>query len=68
MIVEVISTVDDTKGLVDASFLELLIKNGTLKAFKRKRRWVVIGQHTVRQAKSDYTGPERRKIEQIPSE
>ncbi len=65
MLIEVISTVDDTKGLVDASLLELLIKNGTLKAFKREHAWVTIGEHDIRQSGSGYTGPERRKIEQL---
>ncbi len=65
MLIEVVSTVDDKKGLVDASFLDLLIKNGTLKAFKRKGRWVVVGQHSIRQAASTYSGPDRRKIDQI---
>jgi hypothetical protein len=66
MLVDVISAVDESKGVVDASLLEILIKNGTIRAFKRKRRWVVIDQHDVRRESGDYTGPERRKIAQVP--
>ncbi len=65
MLIEVISAVDDKKGLVDASLLELLIKNGTLTAFKRDSAWVVIGEHDTRQSGGGYTGPERRKIAQL---
>ena len=67
MIVKVKSSVDDMKGLVDASFLEMLIKNGTLRAFKRKGKWVMIerGNINIRHCSANYTGPERRRIIQL---
>ncbi len=65
MLVEVISAVDDSRGIVDATFLEMLIKNGTVTAFKRKHRWVLIDKHQIRQNNSGYNGPERRRIVQL---
>jgi hypothetical protein len=47
MLIEVMSVVDDSRGLVDASLLGILIKNGALRAFKRKHRWVEIDKHHI---------------------
>ncbi len=65
MIIKVIGTVENATGLVDASYLEGLIKSGTIKAFKRSNRWVKIGRDPIRQDSGDYSGPERRKIDHL---
>ncbi len=65
MLVEVISNIDDSHGIVDASVLEILIKNGTIKAFKRKHRWVLVEKHKIRANNCNYSGPERRQITQV---
>lgn len=65
MLIKVISLFEDCKGLVDASCLEQLIRNGTITAFKRSSGWVRIGQDPVRQSKySTFSGPDRRKVVQ----
>lgn len=63
-LIKVISTFEDSKGLVDASGLEQLIKNGAITAFKRSSGWVRIDQDPIRQNSSMWRGPERRKIDQ----
>ncbi len=65
MIIKVLGSVENAAGLVDASYLEGLIKNGSIKAFKRSNRWVKIGRDPIRQNTGDYSGPERRKIDQL---
>ncbi len=65
MIIKVLGSVENAAGLVDASYLEGLIKNGSIKAFKRSNRWVKIGRDPIRQNTDDYSGPERRKIDQL---
>jgi hypothetical protein len=64
MLINVISAVEDSAGIVDASYLEHLIKTGTITAFKRSSGWVRIGQDPVREDAGTYAGPDRRKIDQ----
>lgn len=64
MLVNVISVVEDSAGIVDASYLECLIKTGTITSFKRANGWVKIGQDPIRQNSGNYSGPDRRKIDQ----
>jgi hypothetical protein len=66
MIVKVIGVVEGTTGLVDAVHLEYLIKSGKISAFKRSRGWVKIDKGPIRQDSLDFSGPDRRKIEQYP--
>lgn len=63
-LIDVISTVEDSAGIVDASYLEHLIKSGTITAFKRAGGWVRIGEDPIRHHTVAYTGPERRKVDQ----
>jgi hypothetical protein len=64
MLIEVISVVDESAGLVDASFLEGLIKSGTITAFKRSNGWVRIDRDPIRQYVRTFSGPERRTVVQ----
>ena len=63
-LVKVISTFEDSRGLVDASGLEQLIKDGAITAFKRSNGWVRIDCDPIRQNTGTWSGPERRKIDQ----
>ncbi len=62
--IKVISTFEDSRGLVEASWLEQLIKNGAITAFKRSNGWVRIDRDPIRQNPGTWSGPERRKIDQ----
>ena len=64
MLINVISAVEDSAGIVDASYLEHLIKTGTITAFKRSTGWVKIDKDPIRQNSGSYSGPDRRKIDQ----
>ena len=64
MIVKVISVVEGAPGLVDARHLEYLIKTGKITAFKRKQGWVKIGEDPIRQGSGEFSGRDRRKIDQ----
>jgi hypothetical protein len=63
-LVKVISTFEDSKGLVDTSVLEQLIKSGAITAFKRSSGWVRIDRDPIRQNIGTWNMPERRKIAQ----
>jgi len=59
--VHVISAFEDSRGLVDASVLEQLIRNKEIAAFKRSGKWVDIDRDPIRQNTGAWNGPERRK-------
>jgi hypothetical protein len=63
-LVKVISTFEDSKGLVDTSVLEQLIKSGAITAFKRSSGWVRIDCDPIRRNIGTWNLPERRKIVQ----
>lgn len=63
-LLKVISTFDDSKGLVDASGLEHLLKHGAVRAFERSGGWVRIGRDPIRRNTGIWKGPDRRKLDQ----
>jgi hypothetical protein len=63
-LIKVISAFEDANGLVDASRLEQLIRNGAITAFKRASGWVKIDQDPIRQNSGTWSGSERRKTDQ----
>jgi len=63
-LINVISAVEDSAGIVDATYLEHLINTGTITAFKRSSGWVQIGQDPICHHAAAYSGPDRRKVDQ----